>query len=66
VPYTNETVVAPLLALTEALSRALQPVTEVGLVATMVGGVTGGSSDLNEEAGVVKEPLSLLAVARMK
>ena len=66
VPYTNETVVVPLLALTVALRRALQPVTDDGLFATIVGGVTGGASDLNVAVGVVNEPLSFVAVTRTK
>ena len=45
VPYTNETVVAPLFAFTVPLRWALQPVRFVGAIATVTGGVTGGAKD---------------------
>ena len=61
---TNETLVAPLFALTVPLRRALQPVILVAGFTIGVGAVTGAAMVLNSPVGVVNVPLSLAAVAR--
>jgi hypothetical protein len=58
--------VVPFIALTVPVNRALYPVTSDGAKATGRGALTGAAIVLKVSAGVVNDPLSFVALTRMK